>query len=658
MALIAIFPLHEPVLIFTVLIGTILIFPFIFRLFKMPDVASFIIAGVLVGPHGFNILARDASIELLGTAGLLYIMFIAGLELDPEKLKSSRKNSLVFGIMTFCLPFILGMLVCRHLLGLDFNASLLISIMFSTHTLVAFPLVRKLGVSGDMAVLMAVGGTIITDTLVLMILSIVTQSFEGGSILLQVGRILLFFIAYLVAVLYTFPLIARWFFKHVKRDRPVHYLFLLFMVSVSSVLAELIGVEAIIGAFVAGIALNRSIPKNSLLMHHVDLVGNIIFIPVFLLGIGMLIDTKILIAGWDLWFVSAILIVTAFAGKWLAAYFSQLALGFKALQRNLLFSLTSAHAAATIAVILIGYERQMIDITVFNATVLIILFSSLISTILTERFGKKLALTIVHQQETSNEPGILVPIANPSNMSNLVAIAHGFQSDNPDDPVFVLKIINDDVNAKENLVKLREIMEHNVSEYNHLSENLKVITRVDLSVSSGIIRAAKEYMVSDIVIGWGEKPSASQRIFGSIFDHLMNSPHTLFACNINGPIEKIGKVSVYVPENMEHESVFASILNKISRLPLRPDGQITFAANSVPQLEQIKQALPKKTKNGTSCILESKILPILAADHIDVIFLIRKQFISYNSKYNNDIHKLLPTLHQHNFILVVPGFDE
>ncbi len=315
-----ILPFHEPLLIFTVLIGIILLSPFLFRLLKIPDVASFIIMGVVVGPYGLNVLSRDSSIELLGTVGLLYIMFMAGLELDPNKLKTSRKSSVIFGLATFILPFLLGFLVTTRLLHLESHAALLVSIMFSTHTLVAYPIVRKLGVNQDVSVLTAIGGTILTDTLVLIILSIVTLDFQGDSVGFEVLKLLVYFSIYTVLIFYSFPKIASWFFKHIKRDRPVHFLFLLFMVCVSSYLAELIGVESIIGAFLAGLALNKSIPRNSYLMNHVDFVGNVLFIPVFLIGIGMLINARILVSGGALWFVSAVLIVTAFAGKWMAGF--------------------------------------------------------------------------------------------------------------------------------------------------------------------------------------------------------------------------------------------------------------------------------------------------------------------------------------------------
>jgi Kef-type K+ transport system membrane component KefB len=652
-----ILPIHEPLHIFAILIAIILLAPFSFKIIKLPDVASFIIAGVIIGPYGFNILARDSSIELLGTIGLLYIMFVAGLELDPEKLKSSRKNSIVFGLFTFLFPFVLGMLVSKYLLKLDNPASILVSIMFSTHTLVAYPIVRKLGVHRDIAVLTAVGGTIITDTLVLMILSIITQTFSDRSLVFEVARLLVLFVIYLFIIFYTYPKVARWFFKNIKRDRPVHFLFLLLMVSISSILAELIGTEAIIGAFVAGLALNRSIPKNSLLMHHVDFVGSILFIPIFLVSIGMLINTRILISGSYLWYVSAVLILSALIAKWLAAFFSQRVLGFNFIQRNLLFGLTSSHAAATIAVILIGYERQMIDETIFNATVLIILASSLIASFITEKYGKKLAFTVGAKRDVNLYERILVPISDPSNMANLVEVANTFQNSQSTEPVYVLNIVNDDKRTRENLVNIREYLEKGVSEFNNLNEGIKVITRVDVNISSGILRAAKEYLISDIVFGWGEKLTTSQRLFGSIFDHLFKGVQNLYVCNFKQTLREIDRVVVLLPKGIEHEPSYSSIINRIVRLPFKQSSIIEFQANDELCLTSTRSVLPKRNVRKIMYVKSENDTPEIQMRELYIFFMFRKQSISFNAMHNNEAQRLLHLNSKNNFILIVPGFE-
>ncbi|MBN1119212.1 MAG: cation:proton antiporter [Bacteroidales bacterium] len=650
------FTIHEPLFVFTILVTIILVSPFLFRIIKVPDVASFIIMGVLVGPHGFKILQRDSSIELLGTVGLLYIMFIAGLELDPEKLKKSRKNSFYFGFATFLIPFILGYFVSHYVLQLESQATLLVSIMFSTHTLVAYPIVRKLGIKDDIAVLTAVGGTIITDTLVLLILSIVTRDFNNGVLGIQIAQLVVSFATYTFIIFYTFPRIAKWFFKHIKRDRPVHYLFLLFMVSISSYIAKLLGTEPIIGAFLAGLALNKSIPKNSLLMHHVDFVGNVLFIPIFLIEIGMLINTRILISGTYLWFVAGILILTAFTGKWLAAFLSQKILNFSNIQRNLLFGLTSSHAAATIAIILIGYEKQIIDITFFNATVFIILVSSLVASFITEKSGKIIVLNTSFSKETNQSERILVPISNPSTMANLIGIANCFQKVNQSEPVYVINILNEDKSSRENILKIKESLETNVAEFNNLNENLKVITRVDLSISSGIIRAAKEYMATDIVFGWGDKSTPSQRLFGSVFDHLLNSLQTLYAIKIIGKHTDYDKIVVHIPSNLEFEPSFMSIILKLNKLPKAED-QLIFQTENVSGEEKIKTIIPRKNKHEIFYKANNCNISDNSKGTINVFFILRKQSVSYNLKNNSQVQKIISNENINNQIIVVPGYE-
>jgi len=650
-----ILPLHEPLLIFTVIIGIILLSPFFFRLFKIPDIASFIIMGVLVGPYGFNVLTRDSSIELLGTIGLLYIMFIAGLELDSEKLKGSLRNSVVFGLSTFLVPFVLGYAISKYLLQLENMAAFMVSIMFSTHTLIAYPIARKLGANRDISVLTAVGGTIITDTLVLLILSIVTQDFSDNSGNFKIAMLLILFFLYALFIFYTFPRIARWFFKHIKRDRPVHYLFLLFMVCLSSYIAELIGTEPIIGAFIAGMALNKSIPKNSLLMHHIDFVGNVLFIPVFLIGTGMLINTRLLFSESYLWYVSIILIFTAFTGKWIAAFITQKIVKFSGTQRNLLFGLTCSHAAATIAIILIGYEKHMIDVTIFNATVIVILTSSLAASFITEKSGKKLVLASDFSDETNPFERILVPISNPSSMSKLIGIATRFQNQNQTEPVFVLNIVSEDKSNRENIIGIKKELEKNVDEFNHLFENLKVITRVDLNISSGIIRTAKEYMATDIVFGWSYKNTTSQRIFGGIFDHLQRSQQTLYAINIAEHLSSFTKIMVNVPQHLEHEPSFVGIIQKLIKLP-NSNTHLVFRLETEECIDKIRLLLPKKSKYEIRFSLSDFNEPVSEATVLNIFFMLRKQSVSYQTKNNTAVQKIIENTENHNQIIVVPGF--
>ncbi|MBI9067142.1 MAG: cation:proton antiporter [Salinivirgaceae bacterium] len=650
-------PLTEPLYIFTTLILLIFLAPFIFRIFKIPDVASFIIAGILIGPYGFNILTRDSSIQLFGTVGLLYIMFVVGLELDIDKLKSSWRNSIIFGILTFAFPFLLGMLVSKYILQLPFNAALLISIMFSTHTLVAYPIVRKLGIHKNISVITAIGGTIITDTLVLIILSTSFRAFPSESHTFQILKTLLFFAAYLLVVFYSYPKIAKWFFKYIKRDRPVHFLFLLVMVCVSSIAAKLIGFEPIIGAFVAGIALNHNIPKNSQLMHHVDFVGNFLFIPAFLIGIGMIINVRILFDGPYIWFVSAILISAAILGKWLAAFVTGKLLAFTTNQRKLLFSLSSSRAAATIAVVLIGFQKQIIDENIFNASILIILVTCLLASILTEKHSKKIVLEGDFNDDESTLERILVPVSNTATMFNLVLLANSFRSNQSIEPVYVLNIISDNQSSRQNLLNIRNEMNSNVSDFNDLDESIKIITRVDLNVASGIIRAAKEYMATDIIFGWGAKMNTSEKFFGNIYDHLFKNDQTLYCCKINQSLQTINKIFVVLPGGIEKDPSFINIFKKLVKLPLIENYKISIVPVFGQKEENISPVISKLSKKIS---FEKTVDSTLKNLHLDnssltILFLFRKESVAFNATNNQMIKNYYNENLKHDFILIVPG---
>ncbi|MBX5439649.1 MAG: cation:proton antiporter, partial [Thermoflavifilum sp.] len=299
-------PLQDPVLVFCIVLFVILLAPLLMKKLRIPGIIGLILAGIALGHHGFNILEGDLlqkgnSINLFGTVGLLYIMFLAGLELNLNEFKKNQHKSILFGLFTFLFPFVIGYVVCEHILHLSLISSILVASMFSTHTLVAYPIASRLRIISNEAVAIAVGATIITDTLVLLILAVITGYAEGSigaSFWLKLGVAIVLFVA---LIFFTFPPIGRWFFRHVPDDEVSHFMFVLGMVFLAGFLAEVAGVEAIIGAFMAGLALNRLIPHTSPLMNRLEFVGNALFIPFFLIGVGMLVDVHILFQGWESW---------------------------------------------------------------------------------------------------------------------------------------------------------------------------------------------------------------------------------------------------------------------------------------------------------------------------------------------------------------------
>ena len=348
-------PLTNPVLIFSVILFIILLAPILLHRLKIPDLIGLIIAGALIGPNGFEIMARDSSIELFGTVGLLYIMFIAGLEIDMADLKKNYGKTLVFGLYTFLIPMVLGTITGVYLLGFSWITSTLLASMYASHTLITYPIVSKYGITKNRAVSMAIGGTVITCILSLLVLAVVVGMSTGEinqQFWVKLGVSSAVFMA---IVMIGFPILGRWFFKRYE-DNVGQYIFVLALVFLASFLAESAGLEAIIGAFLTGLSLNRLIPNTSALMNRIDFVGNAIFIPFFLIGVGMLVDISTFTSGWSALLVAVVMTVVATGTKFIAARLTEKSFKLTKDEGRLLFGLSNAQAAATLAAVLIGYN--------------------------------------------------------------------------------------------------------------------------------------------------------------------------------------------------------------------------------------------------------------------------------------------------------------
>jgi Kef-type K+ transport system membrane component KefB len=378
-------PLTNPVLIFSLILFIILLSPVLLKKIRIPAVVGFIIAGVAVSPHGFNILQKNSAVELFSTIGLLYIMFIAGIELDLKDFTKKKHKSLVFGMLTFTIPILIGLPVCYYLLDYSLITSILTSSMFATHTLVAYPIASKYGVTKNEVVGVAVGGTILTDTTVLIILAIIMGSVKGGLNVLFWVRLTVSIILFCMIEFLVVPRVAKWFFARTDNEKTSHYVFVLLMVFLSAFLSQLAGIEPIVGAFAAGLALNNLVPHNSKLMQQIEFVGNAIFIPFFLISVGMLVDLSVLVRGYNALMIAGALTTVALLGKWLSAWFTQLIFKYSTAQRGLIFGLSSSHAAATMAIILVGYKANIIDDNILNGTVILILITCIVASFATEK---------------------------------------------------------------------------------------------------------------------------------------------------------------------------------------------------------------------------------------------------------------------------------
>jgi Kef-type K+ transport system membrane component KefB len=566
-------PLNNPVLIFSLILMIILFSPIILRKLNIPSIIGLIISGVIIGPHGFGILEKNSAVDLFSTIGLLYIMFIAGLELDLNDFKANRNKSLMFGFFTFALPLSLGYPVCHYLLGYDVNASFLTASMFATHTLVAYPIVSKLGVSKNQAVAITVGGTILTDTAVLLILAVVIGNSQGelnNAFLVRLGVSLAMFSAIMFLLI---PRIARWFFRRLESEKHAHYIFVLSVVFFSAFLAQVAGVEPIIGAFVAGLVLNPLIPHSSALMNRIEFIGNAIFIPFFLIAVGMVVDISVLTRGSNALIVAVTLTTAAILTKWLAAFFTQIIFRYSGAQRELIFGLSSSHAAATLAVILVGYKAGILDENILNGTIILILITCIVASFATEKAAKKIALN-EDPEESANElrrqllnEQILLPIANFSNVAKLLEFATLVKDNKSNNPITVLSVVPNNEEAEINILRFKRKLDEYIRQASATETKVNAITTIDHNPASGISRASRELMANIVIIGWPHQTDILDKFFGETVDSVINLvDKNIIICRSVKPLINKNRIVLFEPPFSEKEKGFELIIQKIAKI--------------------------------------------------------------------------------------------
>lgn len=663
-------PLKDPVPIFSLVLFIILLAPIILRKFRIPSIIGLILAGMAIGDHGFKIIEKG-SIDLFGKAGLLYIMFLAGLELDMTEFRKNRHRSVVFGAFTFFIPLILGYVVCTYVLQFNFMATLLVSSMFATHTLVAYPLASRLGITKNEAVTVAVGGTIITDTAVLVILAVITGAASGNLNTHFWVRLSVSLLVFGAIILWIFPLIGRWFFKKIKDDKTSHFIFVLALVFLAAFLAELAGVEGIIGAFLAGLALNQLIPHTSPLMNRIEFTGNALFIPFFLISVGMLVDLRVLLKGPEALMIAGVLTGMALISKWFAAFFTQISFGYTATQRNVIFGLSGSHAAATIAVILIGFNMGIINENVLNGTVVLILVTCLVSSFVTESAGRKLAIVEADRKPMVEEmpERLLVPISRQGHMESLLDFALMIKDPDASTPIYPLAVVQDDEEAKQKVALTSKIMEAAITYAGATESKVQAVTRVDLNVSDGIARTAKELMITDVVLGWTDKTTTTERLFGSIFgttlDNVLQSVwETVYVCDFHYPLNATRKLVVVMPKNAEYELGFLHYIQKIFLLSKQIGARLLLCCHNKTQaaieayLQQFKLNVEITFKQFDN--IEELLLLAKDITKNDLVMVVsaRKGTLSYRPYLDGMPGRLSRHFPSNNIVLIYPEQTE
>lgn len=574
-------PLTDPVLVFALVMALILIAPFFMSRLKLPGIIGLLVAGMIVGPHGLGLLERDTTIVLLGTVGLLYIMFLAGIEIDLDDLFRHRNNSLVFGLMTFAVPQVLGTVMALTLLEYNWPAAILLASMFASHTLVSYPVAARLGLVRNRAVSAAVGGTIITDTLALLVLAIIAAYSTGE---LSIGFWARFGISTTVFVaicLVVVPRIGRWFFRSQTERGPTEYVFVMVVAFGCAGLAMAAGLEGIIGVFLAGLALNRLIPAQSVLMNRIHFTGEAIFVPCFLLSVGMIVDLKILVAGPEAWLVSGSMVVAVVVTKFLAAVISGKLLGFSSAEGQVMFGLSVPQAAATLAAVFVGYRIGLFDEKVLNGAVMMILVTCILGPWVVDHFGRRVA---IDEQAAPSEPGqnllrILIPLANPQSATLLMETAIAIRRQNSTEPLYPLTVAFEGGDVAAKVAAGERMLGYAVTHASAAGVPVHAVTRVDTSIANGVSRAIVELRISTVVIGWSGEPSARRMIFGSVIDQLLESnPQTFLLCRLQTPLNTTRRVIMVVPRFLEREHGFGEAARTVKLMTSRLGAKLVVAA--------------------------------------------------------------------------------
>ncbi|WP_373582709.1 cation:proton antiporter [Bacteroides stercoris] len=640
-------PVTDPTWIFLLVLLIILFAPILLNKLRIPHIIGMILAGLVIGEHGFNILVRDSSFELFGKVGLYYIMFLAGLEMNMGDFKKNRGKAVMLGLLAFVIPIGIGLVTNMMLLKYSLVTSILLASMYASHTLVAYPIVIRYGVSRHRSVSIAVGGTAVTDTLTLLVLAVVGGLFKGES----GGLFWLWLVVKVIflgaLIMYSFPRIGRWFFRRYD-DNVMQFIFVLAMVFLGAGLMEFVGMEGILGAFLAGLVLNRLIPHVSPLMNHLEFVGNALFIPYFLIGVGMLIDIHVIFGQGDALKVAAVMIVVALVGKWIASWLTQKIYKMAPIERELMFGLSNAQAAATLAAVLVGYNiilpngERLLNEDVLNGTVLLILVTCVVSSFITERAARKIAMCEAHLEEerTVEAERILIPVANPDTIEYLMNLSLLIRDTKQKDNLLALNVINDNNTSDGLELRGKRYLEKAAMITASADVPLRQITRYDLNIASGIIHTAKEYEVTDVIIGLHRKVNIVDSFFGMLAENLLKGLHReVMIAKFLIPINTIRRIIIAVPPKAEYEAGFQKWVEHFCRMGGTLGCRVHFFANEETTVQL--QALVKK-KYGQTLTDFSRLddwgdLLILTGqvnyDHLLVVISARRGSISYDSSF-------------------------
>lgn len=663
-------PLTNPVSKFLLILVIILFAPILLNKIKIPHLLGLIIAGVVIGSHGFNLIERDSSIILSGTAGLLYIMFLAGLEIDLSDFKKNSTKSLVFGLYTFIIPMLLGTVVSIYVLEFSVPSSVLLASMFASHTLIAYPLVSKLGVAKNRAVNITVGGTLITDTLALLVLAVIVGMTTGEVTTEFWIRLTVYMLLFGLTIMVLFPIIGRWFFKRFD-DNVAQYIFVLMMVFLGAVLAEIAGIEGIIGAFLAGLALNKLIPRTSPLMNRIEFVGNAIFIPFFLIGVGMLVDFRFFFKDLETVKVAVVMIVVATLAKFLAAWLTQKTYKLTNDERRLIFGLSNAQAAATLAAVLVGYNIiigetpagepvRLLGESILNGTILMILFTCTIASFAAQKGAQNIALLENTEiDDDDHQEKILIPVSNAETTDELINLGVTIKSKRNKTGLYALSVVSNGQEEGAAYKHAKKVLQRAAITASATDTLLHELLRYDINLVSGITGVVKEQKITDLILGLHIKSRLTDSFLGELTKGILAKCNTTtLIYKPVQPLDTIKRHLVLIPENAEKEIGFPLWVLKVWNIARNTGARMLFYATSetLVVIREIQLKHPIDAEFLEMDIWENfqNIAKAFRPDDNLVIVLSRKDKSSFHSNMLQIPHYLSEHIQNTSYILIYP----
>jgi Kef-type K+ transport system membrane component KefB/mannitol/fructose-specific phosphotransferase system IIA component (Ntr-type) len=562
--------ISSPVLMFAFCMFVILIAPAFFEKFRLPGIVGLIVAGILIGPHALGVLASEEPFRLFSSVGLLYILFLAGLEINVGEFKRQKKNSIVFGVLTFVIPMVLGTFGARYLFSFSWAAAILLASMFASHTLIPFPITSRLGINKEKAIVATVGGTIITDTAAMLVLAIIAESATHNLTALFWVWQLAFLIILVWFSMWALPRLAYFLFKLLAPDGASEFLLTLGLVFLTAHFAHLAGVEPIIGAFFAGLSLGPLISDQSPLKNRLEFVGNTFFIPFFLISVGMLVNLRVMFSGWDVWAMALFMASVAILCKYVAARLSQKILHFTRDEFFVIFGLSVNQAAATLAAVIVGYRLGIFNEVVLNGTIFMILVTCLIGPWFTEKYGQNIARS--RQQSAlpghGGEKRIIVAVSHDESAELLTDVALSVRGSDSKDPIFPLHVIQDGLNIDRRIFLGEKVLSSVVSRIVAADAPVFPISRIDVNISGGILRAVKEHQGDVLILGVlpSQKTNLKTMLF-DVSDRVCDGSHQLlFLCKMLQPLNMGKKVFLFIPPMLEYLGGFFRALEAINLL--------------------------------------------------------------------------------------------